>query len=238
MHPTAHPPRIQSGACCWQHRCAHTCSWLWPFHAGPETVAPFSAITLSLFIDQNTHTHTRTVHHAVQRLYALNTGRFHFLDQFLATLVSFPVLHACGFGASALRWYAGLRTVVGVLSHSNIDTDCGWLNYIFNTPEVRNRSDVRMACILISAVTLLACEGTPVAPRAKSCLLKRKLWRKPGAHGPPSRHILFRPGSDASKTGTSNCSFRATNSRRRNQGAWVREEREQCNKVAGREQHE
>jgi hypothetical protein len=49
----------------WQHRLSHTCSWLWPFHA---------------------------VHHAVPRLYGLNTGRFHFVNQALATFMGYPPL--------------------------------------------------------------------------------------------------------------------------------------------------
>jgi sterol desaturase/sphingolipid hydroxylase (fatty acid hydroxylase superfamily) len=93
----------------WQHRLSHTCSWLWPFHA---------------------------VHHAVPRLYGLNTGRFHFLNQAFATFMGYPPLYLCGFSGQTIHYYTGFYTIIGLLSHTNINTHCGPLNLVFNTPEM------------------------------------------------------------------------------------------------------
>jgi len=77
------------------------------------------------------------VHHAVGRLSVLNTLRFHPLDIALQLLCIHPLLHVTGLADPAtLFWYGVFFLVVGQLSHSNIDTHCGILNYIFNTPEV------------------------------------------------------------------------------------------------------
>eukprot|EP00756_Hemistasia_phaeocysticola_P057619 Hpha_TRINITY_DN34226_c0_g1::TRINITY_DN34226_c0_g1_i1::g.34480::m.34480 len=92
----------------WQHRLSHTCSFLWPFHA---------------------------VHHCVPRLHALNTGRFHWLNQVRATVFGFPLLFLGGFSEDAIYEITGLLAVLGMLSHCNVDMRCGVLNYVFNTPQ-------------------------------------------------------------------------------------------------------
>lgn len=92
----------------WQHRLSHTSAVLWPFHA---------------------------VHHSVPRLHALNTGRFHAANQALATAMGFPLLYLAGFSDGAIYEYTGLYTVLGLLSHCNVDMRTGPLSLIFNTPE-------------------------------------------------------------------------------------------------------
>ena len=92
----------------WVHRLSHTCAVLWPFHA---------------------------VHHAVPRLHALNTGRFHFANQVLSTAAGFPLLFCIGFGDEAIYTFTGLYTVIGLLSHCNVDMRTGVLSFVFNTPE-------------------------------------------------------------------------------------------------------
>jgi len=75
------------------------------------------------------------VHHAVERLYVLNTYRFHPLDLALQLLCSHPLLHAAGLGrAPVLFWFTVLINSVGQLSHCNVATRCGALSYVFNTP--------------------------------------------------------------------------------------------------------
>ena len=69
----------------------------------------------------------------MQRLYVGNTGRFHFVNQIAGTIMGFAPLYLCGFSLRAIHVYTGFLTVVGLLSHSNIDTDCSVLNFIFNT---------------------------------------------------------------------------------------------------------
>ena len=92
----------------WQHRLSHTCAYLWPFHA---------------------------VHHCVPRMHAINTGRFHWFNQLRATIFGFPFLFLAGFSDDAIYELTGLLSVIGMLSHCNVDMRCGALNFIFNTPE-------------------------------------------------------------------------------------------------------
>ena len=49
----------------------------------------------------------------------------------------YPPLYCAGLASTpVLFWYSVMFNTIGQLSHANIDTACGWLNYVFNTPEV------------------------------------------------------------------------------------------------------
>ena len=77
------------------------------------------------------------VHHAVTRLWILNTYRFHPLDLAMQLVCIHPLLHLVGLNDEmVLFWYTVWFNVVGQLSHCNINTKCGVLNFLFNTPEV------------------------------------------------------------------------------------------------------
>lgn len=93
----------------WAHRLGHEWPLLWRFHA---------------------------VHHSVKRLWIVNTGRFHFVDSNLSVLVSVPFLLATGIAMDAIVWVSAITAYIGVLTHCNVAMRCGWLNYVFNTPNL------------------------------------------------------------------------------------------------------
>lgn len=93
----------------WGHRTFHNVAWLWPFHA---------------------------VHHSVPRLWWLNTGRIHPVDSVLMVVFSMPLLVLLGVPDDMAVWLLSFTTVIGLLSHCNVDLRCGPLDWIFNTPGV------------------------------------------------------------------------------------------------------
>jgi len=93
----------------WAHRLAHTWSFLWRFHS---------------------------VHHSVEKLWFFNTGRFHFVDTFCSLLFSIPLLFLLGVPGDVFIYFSSITAFIGLLTHCNIDVHCGFLNYIFNTPNV------------------------------------------------------------------------------------------------------
>lgn len=93
----------------WAHRLAHEVSWLWPFHA---------------------------VHHSVTRLWVINTGRFHFVDTALSVALSQPLLYLAGAPVEVFMWVGGITAFSGLLTHTNVVMKAGWLNYLFNTPQL------------------------------------------------------------------------------------------------------
>jgi len=93
----------------WLHRLAHTSHCLWRFHA---------------------------VHHSPDKLYWLNTGRFHPVDkglQFLFDALPFILL---GVSSEVLSLYFVCYALNGFFQHSNIRLRFGWLNYIISTAEL------------------------------------------------------------------------------------------------------
>lgn len=92
----------------WQHRFAHLSEALWPFHA---------------------------VHHHAKRLYSVNTVRFHLMDMLVRAFVTQGLLYSLGFSENVIDVVVVAKAAIGLLSHSNIDTNCAMFNYIFNTPE-------------------------------------------------------------------------------------------------------
>jgi sterol desaturase/sphingolipid hydroxylase (fatty acid hydroxylase superfamily) len=93
----------------WAHRLSHEWPLLWRFHA---------------------------VHHSVRRLWIVNTGRFHFIDSNLSVLASVPFLLATGISMDAIIWVSAITAYIGILTHCNVAMRCGWLNYLFNTPNM------------------------------------------------------------------------------------------------------
>ena len=93
----------------WLHRASHRVPLLWRFHA---------------------------VHHSPGRLYWLNAGRFHPLDELVHTAVVAVPLALLGApeGVLALHFvYAGIH---GMFQHSNIDLRLGPLNFVFPMAEL------------------------------------------------------------------------------------------------------
>ncbi len=93
----------------WMHRLDHEWPFLWRFHA---------------------------VHHSVKRLWFWNTGRFHFVDSLDSVAASLPFLLLSGISMDAIIWVSAITAYIGVLTHCNLATRCGPLNYIFNTPNL------------------------------------------------------------------------------------------------------
>ncbi|MEN9637872.1 MAG: hypothetical protein RL077_6276 [Verrucomicrobiota bacterium] len=91
----------------WAHRIAHEWPALWRFHA---------------------------VHHSSERLWFLNTGRFHFVDTLKSLILSIPILLGAGAPGDVIVWVSGLTAFIGILTHCNVRMRFGWLNFIFNTP--------------------------------------------------------------------------------------------------------
>ncbi len=100
------------------HRLAHQWPRLWCFHA---------------------------VHHSVERLWIVNTGRFHFVDFMVSILLSQPLLYFVGAPKLVFLWVAAITAFVGILTHCNVDMRSGWLNQIFNTPELHRWHHSRIA---------------------------------------------------------------------------------------------
>lgn len=93
----------------WLHRALHEVQWLWPLHA---------------------------VHHASQKLYTVNVGRFHPLDksiQFLGDAAPFILL---GVSPEIFAGYFVLYGITGFYQHSNADVRIGPLNWILAGPEL------------------------------------------------------------------------------------------------------
>lgn len=93
----------------WQHRLAHEIPWAWPFHA---------------------------VHHSVPRLWFFNTGRFHLVDTLSSLVFSLPLVLALGVPNTVLSMAAAVTAFIGILTHCNVEMRGGYLNLIFNTPNL------------------------------------------------------------------------------------------------------
>ena len=93
----------------WAHRLAHELPFAWRWHA---------------------------VHHSVTKLWFVNTGRFHVLDSLWKTGLALLVGLAAGAPKEVILWVLAITTYVGFLTHCNVEMRCGWLNWLFNTPEL------------------------------------------------------------------------------------------------------
>lgn len=93
----------------WYHRFFHINSHLWKLHS---------------------------VHHAGERLYAINSGRFHILENMIGTLFYFSPLILLQVPDQVIMLFLVVNLMSGFLEHVNIDYKTGPLNYIFNTAEL------------------------------------------------------------------------------------------------------
>lgn len=93
----------------WLHRACHAWAPLWRLHA---------------------------VHHAPERLHALNVCRFHPLEKTLQfTLDALPFV-LLGVAQPVVAGYFVVYAVNGFFQHSNVDLRLGWLNWIVAGPEL------------------------------------------------------------------------------------------------------
>ncbi|HPF77732.1 MAG TPA: sterol desaturase family protein [Alphaproteobacteria bacterium] len=93
----------------WAHRLGHEVGIFWRFHA---------------------------VHHSVNRLWIINTGRFHFIDSVISIVLGAGILIALGAPLEIITWLSAITAYIGMLTHCNVDMKFKWLSYIFNTPEL------------------------------------------------------------------------------------------------------
>jgi sterol desaturase/sphingolipid hydroxylase (fatty acid hydroxylase superfamily) len=91
------------------HRVAHENLSLWRFHA---------------------------LHHSVERLWVVNTGRFQFVDSLFKIALSQIPLYLLGAPLPVFLWIGAVTAFVGLLTHCNIDVRTGPLDYILSTPRL------------------------------------------------------------------------------------------------------
>ncbi|MGH1457179.1 MAG: sterol desaturase family protein [Alphaproteobacteria bacterium] len=93
----------------WAHRSAHEVPFIWRFHA---------------------------IHHSVQKLWIVNTGRFHFIDALYSIVLGMIPFVILGASMDVIMWLAAVTAFIGMLTHCNVEMRFGPLSYIFNTPEL------------------------------------------------------------------------------------------------------
>lgn len=93
----------------WAHRTAHEVPFIWRFHA---------------------------IHHSVEKLWIVNTGRFHFIDSLYSIVLGILPLLILGASMDVVMWLAAVTAFIGMLTHCNVEMRFGPLSWVFNTPEL------------------------------------------------------------------------------------------------------
>lgn len=93
----------------WAHRSAHEWWPAWCWHA---------------------------VHHSVTKLWFVNTGRFHLFDSLWKSAFALSLAMLAGAPKEIIMWVLVITPFIGFLTHCNVDMRCGWLNWVFNTPQL------------------------------------------------------------------------------------------------------
>jgi len=93
----------------WAHRSAHEWWPAWCWHA---------------------------VHHSVTKLWFVNTGRFHLFDSLWKSAFALTLATIAGAPKEIIMWVLVITPFIGFLTHCNVDMRCGWLNWVFNTPQL------------------------------------------------------------------------------------------------------
>ncbi|MCM2290935.1 sterol desaturase family protein [Allorhizobium sp. BGMRC 0089] len=93
----------------WAHRIAHERLFFWRFHA---------------------------LHHSVEKLWVVNTGRFHVMDSLFKVCLSQVPLYLMGAPLSVFLWVGAVTAYIGLLTHCNIRVKTGPLDYVFSTPNL------------------------------------------------------------------------------------------------------
>ena len=100
---------VSEFAAYWAHRIAHEWRPLWHFHA---------------------------IHHSVEKLWCVNSGRFHFVDALKSVVPGVAILALAGAPGEVMAWLSALTGYIGILTHCNVAMRFGPLSYLFNTPEL------------------------------------------------------------------------------------------------------
>lgn len=94
----------------WRHRLMHEVAWLWPVHQ---------------------------LHHDGERLNVLKSGRGHFLDMLLRSLLCYAPLALAGVPRDVMLAYAAAVTVFGPVAHANLSLRVpSFLHRLVLTPQV------------------------------------------------------------------------------------------------------
>lgn len=93
----------------WSHRLSHAVPLLWRFHA---------------------------VHHSSERLYFLNSNRFHPVDAALTTIAFVAPLSLLGAGPEVLVLHTIVNAIHGVFKHGNVAVRLGPLNWLVSLAEL------------------------------------------------------------------------------------------------------
>ncbi|AYD02259.1 sterol desaturase family protein [Neorhizobium sp. NCHU2750] len=93
----------------WAHRLAHEKMSLWRFHA---------------------------LHHSVERLWVINTGRFHVVDSLVKIALSQIPLYLLGAPLPVFLWIGAVTAFIGLLTHCNIEVRTGPLDWLMSTPRL------------------------------------------------------------------------------------------------------
>jgi ornithine lipid hydroxylase len=93
----------------WAHRLAHEKTTLWRFHA---------------------------LHHSVERLWVINTGRFHIVDSIIKIALSQIPLYLMGAPLEIFLWIGAVTAFIGLLTHCNIEVRTGPLDWLMSTPRL------------------------------------------------------------------------------------------------------
>ncbi|NTG46339.1 sterol desaturase family protein [Agrobacterium rhizogenes] len=91
------------------HRLAHEYLSLWRFHA---------------------------LHHSVERLWVINTGRFHIIDSLFKIALGQIPLYLLGAPLPVFLWIGAVTAFIGLLTHCNIDVRTGPLDWFLSTPRL------------------------------------------------------------------------------------------------------
>lgn len=91
------------------HRLAHEKLALWRFHA---------------------------LHHSVERLWVVNTGRFHVIDSLFKIALSQIPLYLLGAPLPVFLWISAVTAFTGLLTHCNVDVRTGPLDWLLSTPRL------------------------------------------------------------------------------------------------------
>ncbi len=100
---------VSEFAAYWAHRTAHEWRPLWYFHA---------------------------IHHSVEKLWCVNSGRFHFVDALKSVVPGVAIMVIVGAPAEVMAWLSALTGYIGILTHCNVAMRFGPLSFVFNTPEL------------------------------------------------------------------------------------------------------
>jgi sterol desaturase/sphingolipid hydroxylase (fatty acid hydroxylase superfamily) len=117
---------------------------LWPHHWSPLAQAALmvlSADLLRYWLHRAAHTYTplwrlHAVHHAPKRLYSINVGRFHPVEEALQYLFDALPFLLLGVSEQVLALYFVFYAVNGFFQHSNCDIALGPLNWLISGPEL------------------------------------------------------------------------------------------------------